>query len=285
MHVGGPAEKLSRPTPGGVDVTGEITVVVADDFAPTRRLFAEALVRRAGLRVVAVAADGDEALAAARQHRPALALLDLAMPGTGGLDVIEAINEACPETRIVVVSGFPGRGLEELVAARGAAAYVRKGPSIGAVLDDVLVGAGVLDVVGAAFEAVRHLPADLSAPREARRFVDEVVRRWDCGTAIETVQLLLSEIVANAVVHAGSAPQVVVRLLRDRLRVEVGDDDPTVPEPTPSSGEEMRTSGRGLWMLDTAAERWGIEPRPSGGKTVWFEVPLIGPSGERPREA
>ncbi len=248
-----------------------LRTVVADDYDPARGLLVDALTATGRFSIVAEAVDGLGALDAVTSHRPDLALLDLGMPGAGGLDVIEELNVASPDTRLVVVSGFPGRRLEELVVARGAAAYVRKRISIRAVIDDILAAAGVLEVAELVLAETRRFGRDHRAPREARRFVSDLLERWECREALDTVHLLLSEVVANAVVHAGSAPEVSVRLLPDAVRVEVGDDDPTVPEP--AAPADMGTSGRGLQILDSLARRWGANLRPGGGKVVWFDVP------------
>lgn len=102
-------------------------VVVVDDSALMRRLLASALTE-AGFDVVAVAADGDEALAACEAHRPDVLSLDLAMPGLHGLDVLRALNRAHSTTRVVVVSAFsPAYGARAVDAlAEGAFELVEK---------------------------------------------------------------------------------------------------------------------------------------------------------------
>lgn len=276
--------------PTGLGGTGAaLTALVADDFDSARRLFVDALQAYGGFQVVAEAADGREALQAAARLGPDLAVLDLAMPLVGGLDVIEEINEASPSTRIVVVSGFPGRGLEQLVVSRGAAGYVRKRPSIRAVIDDIVVAAGALElaeqivaeqivaeqIVGEQAPAeTRSFPHDPATPRAVRRFVDEILDRWSCQPAIDTLHLVLSEVVSNAVVHAGSAPEIAVRLLDGFLRVEVGDDSDVLPEMR--AADPSAVSGRGMAIIESEATRWGVERRPGGGKTVWFDVPVFG---------
>ncbi|HVV58530.1 MAG TPA: chemotaxis-specific protein-glutamate methyltransferase CheB [Gaiellaceae bacterium] len=106
-------------------------VVVVDDSALMRRLLASALTE-AGFDVVAVAADGDEALAACAQHRPDVLSLDLAMPGLHGLDVLRALNKTGSTARVVVVSAFsPAYGARAVDAlAEGAFELVEK-PSAG----------------------------------------------------------------------------------------------------------------------------------------------------------
>jgi len=88
---------------------------------------------------------------------------------------------------------------------------------------------------------------------------------------VDTVALLTSEIVTNAILHAESAPELVVRLTDARIRVEVHDASPAVPvvqEPDPYD-----PSGRGMAIVDRLARSWGVEHVPEG-KRVWFEVPF-----------
>lgn len=261
--------------PGGR--AGALTAVVADDFEAARRLFVDALGMYGHFEVVGEAADGRSALDAVRAWQPDLAVLDLAMPVAGGLDVIEEINAAAPSTRIVVVSGFPGRGLEQLVVSWGAAGYVRKRPSIRAVIDDIVIAAGALEMAEQVLADSRSFPQHPATPRAARRFMDEILERWACRPAVDTLHLVLSEVVSNAVVHAGSAPEVVVRLLDGFLRVEVADDSDTMP--AARAADESATGGRGLGIIASETARWGVEARPGGGKVVWFDVPVFG-SGE-----
>lgn len=260
-----------------------LTALVADDFEGARRLFVDALGVSGRFEVVAEAADGREALAACARHHPDLAVLDLAMPVVGGLDVIEDINDVSPTTRIVVVSAFPGRDLEELVVSRGAAAYVRKRPSIKSVMDEIVMVAGTLELAGGLLAARRRFPGDLRSAGAARRFIGEILVRWDCRPAIDTLELLLSEVVANSVEHARSEPEVAVRLLDGVLRVEVADDSDVLPALAGPAGPEAAfvedgeaVRGRGLRILASEASRWGAAPRAGGGKVVWFEVPVFG---------
>jgi CheY-like chemotaxis protein len=248
-----------------------LRTLVADDFAPARSLLVDALSASGQFEVVAVAVDGLEALSAAGAEQLDLAVLDLAMPRAGALDVVDEICDLSPATRVVIVSGFPGRDLEELVTAGRACAYVRKRSSILAVVDDIVAAAGVLDLADGVLSDSRRFDRTLGAPRHARRFVEEVLARWHCQPALDTIHLLLSEVVANAVVHAGAEPEVAVRLLAERIRIEVSDDDATLPQSV--DGGPMAVSGRGIRIVASEAADWGVAPRPRGGKTVWFEIP------------
>jgi anti-sigma regulatory factor (Ser/Thr protein kinase) len=105
--------------------------------------------------------------------------------------------------------------------------------------------------------------------------MEETLGRWACGELLDVVNLLVSELVTNAVVHGGSEAEVSVVLTPTALRVEVGDHDEHVP--TVNQAADWATSGRGLALVDTMARRWGIEPVP-GGKVIWFEG-SIAPTG------
>ena len=107
-------------------------IVVADDSRLMRRLLSDAL-NRQGFEVVATAADGDEALAACREHRPDALTLDLAMPGMDGIGVLRALRAGHAEpVPVVVVSAFsPAHGARAVDAlAEGAFDLVPK-PSFG----------------------------------------------------------------------------------------------------------------------------------------------------------
>jgi two-component system, chemotaxis family, protein-glutamate methylesterase/glutaminase len=106
-------------------------VVIADDSGFMRRLLRQAL-ETAGLEVVGEAADGDEALALCRRHRPDVLSLDLAMPGRDGIGVLVALRTMNLPTVVVVVSAFsPAHGARAVDAlAEGAFDLVVK-PEIG----------------------------------------------------------------------------------------------------------------------------------------------------------
>lgn len=105
----------------------------------------------------------------------------------------------------------------------------------------------------------------------ARRFVRDVLRsRHIPDRVVETVELLTSEVVTNAVVHAGSGPQVTVRVDGDRVRVAVRDRSAELP--ARRLGPVDGLSGRGVVIVDELASAWGIERERGGGKRVWFEV-------------
>src|ERR671928_493966 len=118
-------------------------VVVADDSRLMRRMLSDALGRK-GFDVVATAADGDEALAACREHRPDALTLDLAMPGLDGIGVLRALRDGRAEpVPVVVVSAFsPAHGARAVDAlAEGAFDLVPK-PAFGESLAEFMAELG-----------------------------------------------------------------------------------------------------------------------------------------------
>ncbi len=102
-----------------------VRVIVADDHENYRDGIVRTL-RAAGMLVVGAGSDGAEALALIREHRPDVALLDVVMPGMGGIDVAAALARDGAATAVVMLSGFDQ---DELVAAAheaGAVAFVSK---------------------------------------------------------------------------------------------------------------------------------------------------------------
>jgi anti-sigma regulatory factor (Ser/Thr protein kinase) len=113
------------------------------------------------------------------------------------------------------------------------------------------------------------------APSEARRWLDGITPMRALGQVAFDVRLLVTELVANSVRHAGLAPtdQSVVTLELDdsRVRVEVSDDGPGFTVPARPQKQHAE-SGRGLQILAAIATRWGL--RGAKPVTVWFEIDL-----------
>jgi anti-sigma regulatory factor (Ser/Thr protein kinase) len=117
----------------------------------------------------------------------------------------------------------------------------------------------------------RYRPG-LGAPAVARRFARNFLA--DVGASQksqEVAELLVSELVTNAVVYARSTVRLSLSVSDGTGRIEVGDDGPGLPmprEPAPDQG------GYGLWLTDRLARSWGIVAKNGGGKAVWFTVPV-----------
>ena len=102
-------------------------LLIADDDAVVRATLSAQLARE--FEVVATATDTGEAVALADQHRPDAALVDVEMPGGGGLEAVRAIHALAPDTRLVILSGDDSGELVADLIGAGATAYVLKGAS------------------------------------------------------------------------------------------------------------------------------------------------------------
>ena len=118
-------------------------------------------------------------------------------------------------------------------------------------------------------EVRADFPPDAASARQARRFVEATLSTWSCDGVVDVATLLVSELVANAVLHAHTTIGVVLRLQRDRIRVEVHDGDQRAPAVKRYS--TMATTGRGLQLVERLAQNWGVT-RAARGKAVWFEL-------------
>ena len=118
-----------------------------------------------------------------------------------------------------------------------------------------------------------RLPSALETPARARQRLSEVDGVLAPARASEA-QLLVSELVTNALMHAprGGGIRLRIALGGDRMRVEVYDPgqgfEPVRPPPAPAAAAPR---GRGLFLLDQLADRWG-NARTREGHCVWFEL-------------
>ncbi|NUS13337.1 MAG: ATP-binding protein [Streptomyces sp.] len=131
-------------------------------------------------------------------------------------------------------------------------------------------GAGALDLLGDPSAGEVHLTSRPESASTARRLALSVVRVWGLAQYGETVELLVSELVGNAVRHTG-ARSFGLRMRRRRgwIRVEVRDPSRALPCLLPV--RELDVSGRGLFLVDHLSDRWGVDLQPRG-KTTWFEL-------------
>ncbi|MEV5101453.1 response regulator [Streptomyces massasporeus] len=101
-------------------------ILLADDHALVRRGVRLILDAEPDLTVVAEADDGAEAVARARQHRPDLAVLDIAMPRLTGLQAARELSRTCPETRILILTMYDNEQYFFEALGAGASGYVLK---------------------------------------------------------------------------------------------------------------------------------------------------------------
>ncbi|GAA1973602.1 ATP-binding protein [Catenulispora subtropica] len=109
-----------------------------------------------------------------------------------------------------------------------------------------------------------------SAPGRARRFLEDTCGRWTALDFVADAALVVSELVTNAVRHAGTEMRIALELRDGTLTVSVHDGGPGLPRVIPAA--ERRLGGRGLAIVVRLAEAWGVAVGDDGGKAVWCRL-------------
>ncbi|WP_205696846.1 response regulator transcription factor [Conexibacter sp. SYSU D00693] len=154
--------------------TERVTVVVADDHPLFRDAVSAALKRRPEFDLVGAYADGRQALDAIREHRPAVAVLDVQMPELSGHDVLNAVRRDELGTRVVLLSANLDSDSVYQAIANGASAYLSKDATQERVCDavmsvargDVVLSAEVQTGLATEVQARAAAGRTLLSPRE-----------------------------------------------------------------------------------------------------------------------
>ncbi|MFF4572493.1 ATP-binding protein [Streptomyces sp. NPDC001410] len=130
-----------------------------------------------------------------------------------------------------------------------------------------------------AWDASWPLRRELTSARRARRLVTAQLSDWALDDLADTAELLVSELVTNALRHTRGPLRLNLRLRDSRLLCEVEDTEPSGPVHT--AVDPDAEGGRGTELLDLLADAWGsIET--GTGKTIWFELQAEGHSVSGP---
>jgi anti-sigma regulatory factor (Ser/Thr protein kinase) len=118
--------------------------------------------------------------------------------------------------------------------------------------------------------AHHRLEATAQAPQRARSLLETGLADFATLEERESAQLLISELVTNALRHTDSEVILIDVGVDGCIRVGVTDESPRLPQRrlTRHNDEE----GRGLMIVEALAERWGIDPLAGNGKRIWFEL-------------
>ncbi|MFJ2031828.1 ATP-binding protein [Streptosporangium sp. NPDC087985] len=125
------------------------------------------------------------------------------------------------------------------------------------------------------YAAERLLPAVPTSVREARSMVRRELSLWGADDLIDDCVLVVSELVTNAVRHGGAACALRIRGNERQVYGELF--DPGVGAPTMCKAGTEATGGRGLQIVDTLVDDWGVTWPAAGGKAVWFVLALPAP--------
>ncbi|MFI8236123.1 ATP-binding protein [Streptomyces sp. NPDC085866] len=120
-----------------------------------------------------------------------------------------------------------------------------------------------------AWDASWPLQRELTSVRRARRLVTAQLSDWALGDLADTAELLVSELVTNALRHTRGPLRLNLRLRHSRLLCEVEDTESTCPALNVVDSDAE--GGRGIELLDLLADAWGSMRTPTG-KTMWFEL-------------
>jgi GAF domain-containing protein len=179
------------------------------------------------------------------------------------------ISDGLARLRGIFGPGSPDRPLEDLCKASLDGVYSDHQR------DDIALLIARLRRLSEDCYASWTLAPKLTSVREARSVLIEPMKRWGLQDLIPTTELLVSELVTNAVRY--SRGDVTLRLVNEKALVcEVLDNSGALPRLRQANGEDE--NGRGLQVVRQLAHRWGAR-RTATGKVVWCEQPLPGSAG------
>lgn len=119
--------------------------------------------------------------------------------------------------------------------------------------------------------ASANFPAELASAGRARDLVRMLCRRWQIPGVLSDAEIVVTELVENAVRHSRSECSVTVQVSSDTLTISVSDhasQPPRLQHPRPN-----QAGGRGLLLIEAVSRRWGFQPT-ENGKLVWADLPL-----------
>jgi DNA-binding NarL/FixJ family response regulator len=149
------------------------TIVIADDHVLFRQGLAALLREQPGWSVVGEAGSGEEAVALVRSLKPDIAVIDVEMPGIGGIEAAQRIHEVSAGTKIVALSMYANAHYRDRMRRAGAAAYVRKSQPVHELVDAIRAVLGGEAVATGS----RTAPESDSGTRSARVDADELSDR------------------------------------------------------------------------------------------------------------
>ena len=226
------ADTVQNSSNNDLEVGQVIRVLLADDHALVREGTRRLLETQNDVEVVAEAANGEEAVEATKRLHPDIAIMDIAMPGMGGIEATRAIKVSCPETAVLVLSAYDDEPYLMKLLEVGAAGFLLKsvhGQELISAIRAVSRGESVLQPsiaekimlrMSSQAEAQQSM-ADLLSEREfevlrlaARGLPNkEIARRL--GLSIRTVHSHLANIFMK--MQVGSRTEAVLLALRQGM--------------------------------------------------------------------
>ena len=173
-----PLDSIAKPA---------LRVVIADDHAVVRTGYRRLLELESGLQVVAEFADGESAYLWLSEHQADVLILDLSMPGQGGLATLQRLHQRVPKLRVLIFTMHDSATLAAQLLKAGASGYLTKSSPPESLIDavhQVAAGEQVLsaDIAAAMRKSDGDLPHQLLSPREF-----DVFLLLAQGTAVEQI--------------------------------------------------------------------------------------------------
>jgi DNA-binding NarL/FixJ family response regulator len=182
--------------------------------------------REEEMELVGRAGDSEQALRLIEQHRPDVALLDVRMPGVGGIEIARKLSAGASETAVILYTGLADRAVLLEAIDAGARGFVLKEAPLQEVIRAMrIVAAGgsyidpALAGVLASPEATERLPALTKRERQILRLLADGMRNEDVGRRLHISPLTVRTHVKNAMakLQANTRTQAVASALRQSL--------------------------------------------------------------------
>jgi two-component system, NarL family, invasion response regulator UvrY len=192
---------------------GSVGIMLVDDHAIVREGYRTLLQKQPGLRIVAEACDGAEAYRLFKETRPALVIMDLTMPGLGGIEAIKRIRQWDPTARILVFTMHQNAAYAVQAIRAGARGYVTKSSP-----PNVLVGA-VFDVLKGRTALSPDIDHELALSRlgDEPSAIDALTPR-----EFETLRMLLAERTTEQIAETLHVSPKTVANTRYLIRSKLG---------------------------------------------------------------
>lgn len=204
------------------DVSDPIRVLVVDDHQMFSDVLSLLLKEREGIKMIGAASEAEEALELCKRERPDVVLMDLDLPGMDGIEATRELRVACPEAKVIVLTGIQSHAVIASALAAGASGFVPKTRAVEDLIDivrraaagEIVMPAGDLPHVLEELRSVSEpRPAEEVALARLTRRETEILRRLASGESTAaiaetlgisplTVQSHVKSILAKLGVHS-----------------------------------------------------------------------------------
>jgi anti-sigma regulatory factor (Ser/Thr protein kinase) len=208
------------------------------------------------------------AVDASAAQRPTAVVVDLGRGGRRSPGLLHDISSRCAHHAVLLLLAPPLAATMALAGPVTLVSRFRSYPNVDGALASLPHAA-----LPPSHRRTLSLDAVHTAPAEARAVVGDAVRTWGLDDLVFPTELVASELVSNAVVHAATRVDVLVRRSSEHgLKIGVRDRSTSPPQlPTHAPSDVSQRRGRGLFLVSLMAKRWGFLIG-SADKVVWAAI-------------